>query len=88
MHVILEYVLFRFCFAQDHFPLKCPTLFLISSALIHESENLGRFVNDEHVHPSYVMMKVMLNNTPHMCLFAGGERGQCREPSLETGNYL
>ncbi|XP_059187548.1 N-lysine methyltransferase KMT5A-A-like [Centropristis striata] len=35
-----------------------------------EDGSLGRLVNDDHKSPNCVMKKVIVNNRPHLCLFA------------------
>ncbi|XP_078142365.1 uncharacterized protein LOC144542988 [Centroberyx gerrardi] len=35
-----------------------------------EDESLGRLVNDSHKNPNCVMKKIIVNNKPHLCLFA------------------
>lgn len=45
-------------------------LILFSLDASEEDESLGRLVNDNHKNPNCVMKKIIVNNKPHLCLFA------------------
>lgn len=45
-----------------------------------EDGSLGRLVNDNHKHPNCVMKKIVVNNKPHLCLFA--------VKKIETGSEI
>ena len=45
-------------------------LVLFSLDASEEDESLGRLVNDNHKNPNCVMKKIIVDNKPHLCLFA------------------
>jgi SET domain-containing protein len=51
-----------------------------------EDDSFGRLVNDDHVHPTSRMKRILVGGKPHLCLFAARDINRVEEITYDYGD--
>ncbi|KAK0148531.1 N-lysine methyltransferase KMT5A-A [Merluccius polli] len=64
---------------------KCLVFVVVIDAAL-EDDSFGRLVNDDHVHPTSRMNRILVGGKPHLCLFAARNINRGEEITYDYGD--